>query len=51
MRLSPRDDLHAENNDERSECPRDIEQCLGRSNSHSTGEGYTIAATLLQEWL
>jgi hypothetical protein len=34
--LGPRDDLHTENDDEGSERPRNKEQCLELSKSHST---------------
>lgn len=35
--LSLRDDLHSENDDEGSECPRSKEQGLGMPQSHSMG--------------
>ncbi len=35
--------LHAENDDKGSECPSRIDQCLGRSNSRSTGWESVIA--------
>lgn len=45
---SQRDDLHAENDEEGSKCPRGIRQCLERSNPHSTGRETVIGTTPLQ---
>ena len=49
--LGQRDDLHAENDGEGGECPRGIEQCLARSNSHSIGRESIVATMPLQESL
>jgi len=48
MRLGRRDDLHVENDGERSGCPRDIDQWLGRSNSDSIGRERVLNTTPLQ---
>jgi len=49
--LGQRDDLHAENDGEGGECPRGIDQCLAKSNSHSIGRESIVATMPLQESL